>query len=50
MDLIWTIALLLIIGWLFGWILFPVVGGLIHILLIIAVIMILYRLITGKRL
>ncbi|HEX4934773.1 MAG TPA: lmo0937 family membrane protein, partial [Gemmatimonadaceae bacterium] len=28
---------------------FPVAGGLIHILLVIAVIVIVYRLITGRR-
>lgn len=43
-----TIAFLLIVLWLIGFIIFPIAGFLIHILLIIAVIMILVRIIRGK--
>ncbi len=49
-DLIWLIVVILIIGWLIGYIGFPdAVGGLIHILLVLAIIGILYRLATGRR-
>ncbi|RFN59873.1 lmo0937 family membrane protein [Marixanthomonas ophiurae] len=49
-DLIWLIIVILIIGWLIGYIGFPdAVGSLIHILLVLAVIGILYRLATGRR-
>lgn len=50
-DIIWLIVVILIIGWLVGFFAFPnAVGGLIHILLILAIIGILYRLATGRRL
>ena len=50
-DLIWLIVVILIVGWLIGFIGFgAAVGNLIHILLVIAVIMIIFRLLTGKKL
>lgn len=49
-DIIWLIVVLLIIGWLVGFLGFgDAVGSLIHILLVLAVIGILYRLATGRR-
>lgn len=49
-DLLWLIAVILIILWLVGYLGFgAAVGNFIHILLVLAVIMILYRLITGKK-
>jgi hypothetical protein len=47
--MIWTIAVILFILWLLGFFAFHVGGGLIHILLVLAVIVVLYRLITGRR-
>lgn len=47
--MLWTIAVILIILWFLGFSVFHVAGGLIHLLLVIAVIVILYRLITGRR-
>ncbi|MHB8581323.1 MAG: lmo0937 family membrane protein [Ignavibacteriaceae bacterium] len=44
-----TIAIVLIILWLVGFVVFPVVGGLIHILLVIALIMIVLNLVRGRR-
>lgn len=49
-DLVWLIIVLLIIGWLIGYFAFPDLGGIIHILLVIAVIMIIFKLVTGRRL
>ncbi len=49
-DLVWIIVVILVIGWLIGFVAFPAVGGIIHVLLVIAVILILYKLITGRRL
>lgn len=46
-DLLYVIAVILIIGWLVGAFVFSV-GGIIHILLVIAVIAILVRLIRGR--
>ena len=47
--MIWTIAVILFILWLLGAFAFHVGGGLIHLLLVLAVIVVLYRLITGRR-
>jgi hypothetical protein len=45
--MLWTIAVILFILWILGFAL-HVGGGLIHILLVIAVIVIIYRLFTGR--
>ena len=47
-DLLYIIAIILIVGWLLGAFVFNV-GSIIHILLVIAVIAILLRLIRGRR-
>jgi hypothetical protein len=47
--MLWTIALILFVLWLLGFLVFPIAGGLIHILLVLAIIVVLYRLITGRR-
>ena len=51
-SILWTIAVILIVLWLLGFLL-NVAGlaasGIIHILLVIAVIVIVYNLITGRR-
>jgi hypothetical protein len=47
--MLWTIAVILLILWLLGFFAFHLGGGLIHILLVIAIIVIIYRLITGRR-
>ena len=47
--MLWTIAVILFILWLLGFAVFHVAGGLIHLLLVIAVIVIIFRLVTGRR-
>ena len=47
-DLLYIIAIILIIGWLLGAFVFSV-GSIIHVLLVIAVIAIVLRLIRGRR-
>lgn len=47
-DIIWIIVVILVIGWLVGFMAFPDVGGIIHVILVIAVILIVYKLITGR--
>ena len=44
-----TIAVILVILWLLGWLALPNVGGLIHILLVIAVVVVIVRLLQGRR-
>ncbi|MGF1585799.1 MAG: lmo0937 family membrane protein [Bacteroidales bacterium] len=47
-NLLYIIAVILVIGWLVGFVGYSA-GGLIHILLVIAVIAILIRVISGRR-
>lgn len=48
-DMLWTLAVILFILWILGFGVFHVAGGLIHLLLVIAVVVVLVRLITGRR-
>ena len=47
-DILYIIAVILIIGWAVGFFAFHA-GGIIHVLLVIAVIAVLLRLIQGKK-
>jgi len=47
--MLYTIAVILIILWALGFLAFHVGGGLIHLLLVIAIIVILLRIIQGRR-
>jgi len=47
-NLLYIIAVILIIGWLVGFVGYSA-GGLIHVLLVIAIIAIILRLIQGKK-
>jgi len=47
--MLYTIALVLIILWVLGFFAFHVLGGVIHLLLVIAVIMIIFNVISGRR-
>jgi len=47
--MLWTIAVILVILWLLGLVSSYTIGGFIHILLVIAVIMVLVNIIQGRR-
>lgn len=47
--MLWTIAVILIVLWLLGFVSSFTMGGFIHILLVIAVIVIIIRLIQGRK-
>ena len=47
--MLYTIALILIIAWLLGLVSSYTMGGFIHILLVVAVVVIVVRLIQGRR-
>lgn len=47
--MLFTIAIVLLVLWALGFFAFHVAGGLIHLLLVIAVIVVVYRLITGRK-
>ena len=48
--MLWTIAVVLVVLWLLGFVSSYTMGGFIHVLLVIAVVMILIRVIQGRRL
>ena len=45
----WTLAIILIVLWLLGFITSYTFGGLIHLLLVIALVVVVIRLIQGRR-
>jgi hypothetical protein len=47
--MLYTIAVVLLILWLLGLVSSYTIGGFIHILLVVAIVMILVNLITGRR-
>jgi len=47
--MLWTIFVILVILWLLGMISGYVIGGFIHILLVIAIVVVLIRVIQGRR-
>ena len=49
LDMLWTVAVILIVLWLLGMISSYTMSGFIHILLVVAVIVVLVRIIQGRR-
>lgn len=49
MDLLWTIAVVLVLLWLVGLVTSYTLGGFVHLLLVLAVIVVLIRVIQGRR-
>lgn len=47
--MLWTLAVILVILWLLGMVSSYTMGGFIHILLVIAIIVIVLRLISGRK-
>ena len=47
--MLYTIAVILLVLWILGFATSVTAGGLLHVLLVIAVIMVAYQLITGRR-
>jgi len=48
LPMLWTIVVLLLILWLLGFTM-HIAGGLVHILLVVALVVIVLRLLTGRR-
>jgi hypothetical protein len=48
-GMLWTIAVILLILWLLGFVSGNVLGGFIHLLLVIAIIVVIIRVIQGRR-
>jgi hypothetical protein len=49
MDLLWTLAVILLVLWLLGLVTSYTLGGFIHLLLVVALIVVLIRVIQGRR-
>jgi hypothetical protein len=47
--MLWTILVVLVVLWLLGVVTSYTMGGLIHILLVVAVVLLVVRLLTGRR-
>ena len=47
--MLWTICVVLLVLWLLGLVTGTTMGGLIHVLLVIAIIVVLVRLISGRK-
>lgn len=47
--MLWTLAVILIVLWLLGFLSGYALGGFIHILLVVAIILVLVRVITGRK-
>lgn len=47
--MLWTIAVILIVLWMLGLVSSYTMGGFIHILLVIAIVVVLLRIIQGRR-
>lgn len=47
--MLWTLAVILLVLWVLGFAVFHVAGGLIHILIVIAVIVVIYQFVTGRK-
>ncbi|MDB5737857.1 MAG: family rane protein [Sphingomonas bacterium] len=47
--MLFTLAAILVVLWLLGFFAFHVAGGLIHLLLVVAVVVVIFQLISGRR-
>ncbi|ANI79312.1 MULTISPECIES: lmo0937 family membrane protein [Sphingobium] len=47
--MLWTLLLILLVLWVLGAFVVPVGGGLIHLLLVVAAIVLIYQLVAGRR-
>ena len=47
--MLWTLAVILLVAWVLGMVSSYTMGGLIHLLLVIAIVMVLVNFISGRR-
>jgi hypothetical protein len=48
-SILWAVAVLMVVLWLLGFLVVHIGGPLIHLLLVLAVIAVVYNLVTGRR-
>lgn len=49
LNLLWAVAAILIVAWMLGLVLHCTAGGLIHVLLVVAIFSVLVRIILGRQ-
>ena len=49
MNLLWALAVIFLVMWVLGFALIFTLGGLLHVLLVLAIISVLVRIIMGRR-
>jgi hypothetical protein len=49
MNLLWAVAVVFVVLWMVGFLAFHVTTGLIHLLLVVAVVAVVFRLVSGRR-
>jgi hypothetical protein len=49
MNLLWAIAVVFFVLWILGFAAFHVTSGFIHLLLLLALVAVVFRLVTGRR-
>jgi len=47
--MLWIIAAILVVLWLVGFLAFQIASGLIHLLLVVALVVVIYQVVTGRR-
>jgi hypothetical protein len=50
MDLLWALAVVFFVLWALGFLAFHVTNGFIHLLLVVALVAVVFRLVSGRRL
>jgi hypothetical protein len=49
MNLLWALAFVFVMLWMVGFFAFHVTSGLVHVLLVLAVVAVVFRLVSGRR-
>jgi hypothetical protein len=49
MNLLWAVAVVFVVLWMVGFLAFHVTTGFIHVLLLLAVVAVVFRLVSGRR-
>ena len=47
--MLWALVVILVVLWLAGFLVFQIGGALIHLILVIAAIVLIYQIVTGRR-
>lgn len=48
-NILWILVVVLVIGWVLGFFIFQILGGIIHLLLVVAAALLIYNLVGGRR-